>query len=64
LIAAIQNLRILLAHQKPRKSAVGILPLTEPKARPQPALALLSNAYCPKTIRRTDLVHSILLCHC
>jgi transposase len=64
LIAAIQNLRILLAHQKPRKSAAGILPLTEPKARPQPALALLSNAYCPKTIRRRDLVYSILLCPC
>lgn len=62
LIAAIQNLRILLAHQKPRKSGAGILPFTESKTDSQPALALTSNTYRPKSIRQTDLAHSILLC--
>lgn len=62
LIAAIQNLRILLAHQKPRKSGAGILPFTESKTDSQPALALTSNTYRPRSIRQTDLAHSILLC--
>jgi hypothetical protein len=46
LIAAIQNLRILLAHHKPRKSAAGVVePLQSPKTTASLLLAKLIPAY-------------------
>jgi hypothetical protein len=49
LIAAIQNMRILLVHQKPRKRAAGILSLLVLR----PALSLLLPCQATLTARKS-----------